>query len=274
MVSRRKPRCQIPISQQRCWITSSTIYRTQKARSRAAAWSLNRGSRVPESIFSSISCSTPQSAWSRGRRRFQIRQPLLRVTPNVYSSVAPEAIMEADADVGGWITGFSHVEYLGLDGQRRFASGSSSLSLFRGFSPIKSLHLVFNNLYILPPRVFTLILSFPLLEDLTVSTPYEISADDDDDDSDGLSTAVQPSSSPMFTGSLNLLVGEEGMKSFTHRLLSLSGGIHFRKLTLMWPPEEDLSSVVALVEACSHTLESLEVSDLRGTSVLRLRSHP
>jgi hypothetical protein len=181
--------------------------------------------------------------------------------------------MEADAEAGGWIRGFSHVEYLGLDGQRRFASGSSSLSLFRGFSPIKPLHLVFNNLYILPPRVFTLILSFPLLEDLTVSTPYEISADDDDG-SDGLSTIVQPSSSPMFTGSLNLLVGEEGMKIFTHRLLSLSGGIHFRKLTLMWPPEGDLSSVVALVEACSHTLESLEISDLRGTSIRRPRSHP
>ena len=188
----------------------------------------------------------------------------------------PEVIMEADAEAGGWITGFSYVEYLGLDGQRRFASGSSSLSVFRGFSPIKSLHMVFNNLYILPPRVFTLILSFPLLEDLTVSTPYEISAEDDDndDDPDGPPTTVQPSSSPTFTGSLNLLVGEKGMKPFTHRLLALSGGIHFRKLTLMWPHEEDLTSVVALVEACSHTLESLEVSDLRGTSIRRLRSHP
>ena len=183
-----------------------------------------------------------------------------------------EALTDADADAGGWITGFSRLEYLGLEGQRLFAGGSSTLSLFRGFSPIAYLHMVFNEIHIPPPRVFSLILSFPLLEGLTVSTPFKISADDDDR-SDRLST-VQPSNPPVFTESLELLLGEGGMEPFTRRLLSLPGGIRFRKLTLTSFLEEHLSSVTALVEGCSQTLESLDISDLRGTSIPHLRLQP
>jgi hypothetical protein len=184
-----------------------------------------------------------------------------------------EALTDADADAGGWITGFSRVEYLGLEGQRLFASGSSTLSLFRGFSPITYLHVVFNETHIPPPRVFSLILSFPLLEGLTVSTTSKISADDDDG-SDRLSTVVQPSSPPMFTGSLELLLGHGGMKPFTRRLLSLPGGIHFRKLTSTTFLEEHLSSVMALIEGCSHTLESLDISDFFGTPIQHLCLQP
>ena len=189
-----------------------------------------------------------------------------------------EALTDADADAGGWITGFSRVEYLGLEGQRLFAGGSSTLSLFRGFSPITYLHMVFNETHTPPPRVFSLILSFPLLEGLTVSTTSEIWADDDDDDdddgSDRLSTVVQPSSPPMFTGSLELLLGEGGTNPFTRRLLSLPGGIHFRKLTLTSFLEEHLSSVTALIEGCSHTLESLDISDFFGTPIRHLCLQP
>jgi hypothetical protein len=122
------------------------------------------------------------------------------------------------------------------------------------------------------PRVFNFILSFPLLEDLTLFGIYGVSADDDR--SDGLSTAVQPSSPPVFTGSLGLRVGVGGMKPFTRLLLSSPGGIHFRELTLTCFLEEHLSQVVALIEGCSHTLESLDISDLRGTSVQHLRLQP
>jgi hypothetical protein len=63
----------------------------------------------------------------------------------------------------------------------------------------------------------------------------------------------------MFTGSLELhLLG--GMKPIARRLFSLPGGIHFRKLTLTLFCEEDLLMVKALVEECSHTLESLNVT--------------
>jgi hypothetical protein len=50
------------------------------------------------------------------------------------------------------------------------------------------------------------------------------------------------------------------MEPFTRRLLSLPGGIHFRKLTLKWLYEEDLLTATALVEECSHTLESLDIT--------------
>ena len=181
-----------------------------------------------------------------------------------------QVVTAADADAGGWITGFSHVEHLGLQDHTLFANGSSTLSLFRGFSPIKSLDVISTDLP--PPRVFNLILSFPLLENLTVFTSHGISADDDG--SNELSTVTQPSNTPTFTGSLELLLGAGGMKPFVHWLLSLPGGIHFRKLTLTWLQEEDLSLVEALVEACSHTLESLDISDSRSTSIQHLRPNP
>ena len=178
--------------------------------------------------------------------------------------------VDADADAGGWITGFSRVENLVLAGQRLFASGSSTITLFRGFSPIKSLDVSFTDLP--PPRVFNLILSFPLLEDLTILGTYWELADADDDSSDRLSTA--PSSPPLFTGSLVFHTGVGGLEPFTHWLLSLPGGIHFRKLTLTCFLEEHPSLVMALVEGCSHTLESLDISDLHGASIPHLCLQP
>jgi hypothetical protein len=63
------------------------------------------------------------------------------------------------------------------------------------------------------------------------------------------------------------------MEPFTRRLLSLPSGIHFRKLTLTWSREEDLSLMVALVEGCSHTIESLDITcNLLGKLIWRFRS--
>ena len=50
------------------------------------------------------------------------------------------------------------------------------------------------------------------------------------------------------------------MKPFSRRLLSLPRGIHFQKLTLMWHHEEDLSTATALVEECSYTLKSFDIT--------------
>ena len=82
-----------------------------------------------------------------------------------------------------------------------------------------------------PPssQIFDLILSFPLLEDLTVITSEALA--DNTDGPDGLPTAVYPSTSPM-TGSLTLFQ-QRGMKPLAPWLLSLPGGIHFKKLTLV-----------------------------------------
>ena len=64
----------------------------------------------------------------------------------------------------------------------------------------------------------------------------------------------------MFTGSLYIYDHLQGIKSIARWLLSFQGGIHFRKLTLTWHKAEDIPLTTALVEECSHTLESLDIT--------------
>ena len=180
----------------------------------------------------------------------------------------PRAITTADAGPGGWITGFSGVIRLEVvDRSMAFRALADGFAPFHGFSPvIKSLCVDFVHL---PPQTFDLIISFPLLEDLTL-TAYSEMITYEADGSDGLSTVVQPSSSPAFTGSLELLL-ERGRKPIAHRLLSLPGGLHFRMLAFIWLHEEDLLLTKAFVEGCSHTLESLNITcELHGTSIQHL----
>ena len=171
----------------------------------------------------------------------------------------------ADAEADGWIRGFSRVVRLVVHAYEPF-----SPIPFHGFSPVpKSLHL---DAPALPPsRLINLILSFPLLEDLAVVAFYEASVDDDDG-SDRPLTAVQPSSTPTFTGTLELYI-KGGMESVARQLLSLPGGIHFRALVLWRFQEADLLTTMALVEGCSHTLECLGISDHRGASIQHMRPH-
>jgi hypothetical protein len=89
ITSWQKPRRRTSTCQQKPWITSPTTYTTQKMYLETAASSLNHGSRAPENTFSQISSSQPKRACGHGRRRFQILQPLLRVTPNPYTLVVP-----------------------------------------------------------------------------------------------------------------------------------------------------------------------------------------
>jgi hypothetical protein len=173
-----------------------------------------------------------------------------------------EVVTTADAGVGGWITGFSRVVHLVV--------GSSDYPVsfvpFHGFSPvIKSLRVT---IFALPsPHIFNLTISFPLLEDLAVTIHHKALPDDNDDGSDWLPS----SSTPMFTGSLELRLWG-GMKPVTHWLLSLPGGIHFRKLIWVWFHEENLSLMMALVERCSHTLESLDITYCRSKLIRHLPS--
>jgi len=90
---------------------------------------------------------------------------------------------------------------------------------------------------------------------------------DGSDGSDRPPTIVQPSSLPKFAGSLDLFL-REGVEPIIRRLLSLPGGIHSRKLILMWFCEEEISLTAALVERCSHTLEFFKITcNLPGTYV-------
>jgi hypothetical protein len=184
------------------------------------------------------------------------------------SIACARAVTAADAEAGGWIRGFSRVVHFAVASHRPFYDSMISLVPFHGFSPVvKSLRLAFA----VPPstRVINLVLSFPLLEDLAVS----IRNATDGNDSDELPATAQPSIPPVFTGSLELSL-KDGMEPITRQLLSSPDGINFRKLTLTWIHEGDLSSTTALVEGCSHTLESLDITlDLYGMSSRHLRPY-
>ena len=145
-----------------------------------------------------------------------------------------------------------------------------SLAPFHGLSrTVKSLRLG----PLLPPPswILNFIISFPLLEDLIVYNRRTLV--DEGDGSDDPSTVDQPLSTPIFTGFLGLFL-HEGLKPIAGRLLSLPGGIHFRKLKLRWRCAGDISLTRALVGWCSHTLESLDITlGFYGMSIRHLRPH-
>ena len=179
----------------------------------------------------------------------------------------PQLVTAADSEAGGWVTGFSRVARLEVRADGSFVNPVSFVP-FHGFSPlIKSLSVTLFTLS--SPHIFDLILSFPLLEDLAVKTISD--ALTDIDGSGWLLAAARSSSTPMFTGSLNLLWAE--MKPVTRWLLALPGGIHFRKLIGRWSHEEDIPLMMALVERCSHNLESLVITYGPGKSIRHLRPH-
>jgi len=151
------------------------------------------------------------------------------------------AVTVADVQAGGWIRTFSRVSHL-------------------------TVHHLYGGGFAAPPplRFFDFILSLPLLENLNASIREDLA--NDDEGSEGSSPPVQSSSPPRFTGSLEL--SYPGTKHISRRLLSLPGGIHFRKLILKWSKAEDLSLTMALVEGCSHALESLDITHVsRCTSI-------
>jgi len=172
----------------------------------------------------------------------------------------PKVITATEVEAGGWIRGFSRVVRLVMVGQYVFSRGwEFSFALFHGFSPvIKSIRI--STLGFLSSQLLDLILSFRLLEDLSIINCYGRTPD-------GLLAVARPSGLPAFTGSLGLDM-RGGMQPIARRLLSLPGHIHFRKLTLKWSREEDIPLTVAFVERCSRTLESLDITcSLNGTCI-------
>ena len=170
------------------------------------------------------------------------------------------------AEVGGWIPAFSQVVHFKMF-IRGTAIGDRAVSLipFHGFTAcVKSLRI--SSIHCPISCISNLIDSFPLLENLFVDA-YS-------DSPNGRLAAVQPpsptSSPPPFTGFLKLRI-REGIEPISSRLLSLSGGLHFRELDLLWNREHDVFSTSALVESCGSTLESLRIQCQISTSVRHLR---
>ena len=183
------------------------------------------------------------------------------------------AVTAADSEAGGWIKGFSDVVHLKLGGRPgTYHAESIFLVPLQGFSPaVKSLSL---NCVTPSPHIFDLVLSFPLLEDLSV-IDYSYMGIHEDDGPNGLPAIAaqrQLSNPPAFTGSFKLVAIR--LTPIARQLLSLPSGIHFRKLTLSWGGGEDISLMTALVGRCSHTLQSLDIcSDPFSASILRLRPY-
>jgi hypothetical protein len=105
-----------------------------------------------------------------------------------------------------------------------------------------------------------MICSLPLLEDVKIGC-FGISDDDGD------RTIFQPPTSPPLTGTLNLYL-HEGVEHAARRLLELPGGVRFRSFDFRWYSEEDLQWMMALVEACSGTLEHIEIEHQRASPLL------
>ena len=175
----------------------------------------------------------------------------------------PLAVGAPDAEEWGWISTFTCIEHFEADTFRMDADlPPISLVPFYGLPPcLKSLHLSFR---VVPSsQVFGLIYSFPLLEDLSLtSSDRWIGSNDGSDDQ---STAFRSSVPPAFTGRLELNL-ETGLDFVVSRLSSLRGGLPFRRLRLTLNGQRDALPVTALVERCRFTLEYLEiVSDLYST---------
>ena len=170
---------------------------------------------------------------------------------------SPRAVLAAEASK--WIASFSSVEHLGFAGTDVDVRGGKLIfAPFRGFSPIlKSLRVIILKHFPFQ-HFFDLVLSFPLLEDLEVINYYNVSLDEGGD-AGGLPPIVQPSNLPAFTGTLNLDL-RGGIGPIVLPLLAIPGGIHFRKLILSGLGGEDILLTTALVERCSRTLESLDMS--------------
>ena len=183
----------------------------------------------------------------------------------------PPSATASDTEEGGWIQTFSRVEYfkLAIDNT---ADDHRYLALFRGFSlALKSLDLAAFSA--LPPsHLFNLILSFPLLEDLSLRISDRFLTIGDND-LDGQLATIQSSSLPLFTGTLKLSLARR-MDPIASRLLLLPNGLRFRELALSWKHEDDISLTGELVEVCCSTLETLWISNsLAGMFVLRSHLH-
>ena len=168
----------------------------------------------------------------------------------------PRLVTVSDAEEGGWIRAFSGVASLDIDNDDDcFGATVLSLTPFHKFSPtLKSFRM--GPIFLPYPRLFDIICSFPLLEDLSLRG-HDVSWVGDNNPY-GPQTVI-PSTSPALTGSLDFHI-PGGVGVTAHQLLELPNGVHFRKLVLSWAHKKDFSWIAELVVRCSHTLESLDVT--------------
>jgi len=179
----------------------------------------------------------------------------------------PRLITASGAEEGGWIRAFSRVTNLDVDnGDRYLRAVDVSLAPFHKFSP------TLNSLRVGPALfpflgIFDLVCSFPLLEDLNLAGHTDPWFNDEDPDAPQI---VIPSTSPVFTGSLDLHV-RGGAGRTARQLLELPNGLHFQRFALSWDHKTDLWWIAELVVRCSHSLETLDVTHTFRRTFIRIR---
>ena len=109
-------------------------------------------------------------------------------------------------------------------------------------------------------QVFEIVSFLPLLEDLSIigrGLGYSL-------------PAPRPQTSPPLTGILSLNLSH-GMKRTMDSLLGLPNGIHFRRFVCTRHIGVHFQYMTTLMEACSHTLESIDIGSrsLRESRLLR-----
>jgi len=164
----------------------------------------------------------------------------------------PHAVKTGDAEVGGWIRTFCNVVNLKLwINYLDPPDMDVSLVPFHNFSPVlKSLQLPTSD--VSRSQILNFICSLPLLEDLAVINYPQVGSSYHWDGS-------QPSATPVFTGTLQVNL-QGGMERITRLLLNMQNGFRFRKLVLRgWGTEEHVLWTGPLVEACSDTLECVDI---------------
>ena len=149
--------------------------------------------------------------------------------------------------VSHWIRTFYRVEKLYLNFLWR-NDYKVSFTQLHGFSFIlKSIYLVHVSISL--SKIFDLVCSFPLLEDLGL---FAISPNSDTEEWN------PPSTSPRLTGTLSI---NRTIHSVVRRLCDLPCGLRFSKIVVSrYNGLEDAASTMDLVSRCSDTLESLTIS--------------
>ena len=193
-------------------------------------------------LFFHVEFNTAESSFEKWMKVFQEPSNSPAHHTRTLSIFGPEVVAAASADRRAWIHPFRHITTLSVD--MKDTPGVSLVHL-HGLSPtLISLGLFHPT--IPPSEVINLICSFPLLEDLYLSS-LRIEGDTD--------KWKVPPTSPKLTGSLYV---SGGLGSVARRLLDLPSGLRSTMLTVMGFVE-DVEPAMGLVSGCSATLKSLRV---------------
>lgn len=204
--------------------------------------------RTRQHLFNEIGFWGPRKleAWKR-----TFPNPAVSPAHHVRSLSVPLNKVDA-TDYSRWIKSFDCITRLEVHDFDQDCS-KHQMNVCHGLSKfVKSLR-VFCNSSAGLSKFLAFVCSYPSLEDLEVKVARFTDEIDEDE------ATFQPSTSPLFTGTLKLNCH---LEDITSSLLDLPGGLRFKKI--VWKVrspvgELGLQPVMALVERCSDTLECIDI---------------